>query len=170
MRVLLSMLLAGLLAAPATAAELKLGVQIPTLKVAEYHRPYVAAWIEGANSTHVANLVVWYQVRDEKEPGTKWLPDLRQWWRRSGRSEKMPIDGVSGATRAAGVHTMAFSGTKPPLARLKPGQYTLVVEAVREVGGRELLRIPFQWPAAAREHLQAQGEHELGTVTLDLAP
>ena len=30
----------------------------------------------------------------------------------------------------------------PPLAQLKPGQYAVVVEAAREVGGRELLRIP----------------------------
>ena len=170
MRALFAVVLATLTIAPASAVELTLGVQIPALKVAEYHRPYVASWIEGEGQAHAANLVVWYQTRDSKEPGTKWLPELRQWWRRSGRNLKMPVDGISGATRPAGVHTLAFAGDKPPLAGLAPGQYTLVVEAVREVGGRELLRIPFQWPARERQHLQVQGEHELGTVTLDLTP
>ena len=41
----------------------------------------------------------------------------------------------------------------PPLAQLKPGQYAVVVEAAREVGGRELLRIPFQWPPQKAEQL-----------------
>ena len=65
----------------ATAAELSLSVDIPQVQVAEYHRPYVAIWIEGADQTIAANLAVWYQVRGDH---TKWLPDLRQWWRRGG--------------------------------------------------------------------------------------
>ena len=62
-------------AANARAAELELNVEIPTLPVAEYHRPYVAIWIEGADQTIAANLAVWYQTRGDH---TKWLPDLRQ--------------------------------------------------------------------------------------------
>ncbi len=42
--------------------------------------------------------------------------------------------------------------------------------AGREVGGRELLRIPFQWPAKAGEPLKVKGEHELGVVALELKP
>jgi hypothetical protein len=45
-----------------------------------------------------------------------------------------------------------------------------VVEAVREVGGREQLRIPFEWPARQKQHATAQGKTELGAVTLDVAP
>ena len=71
-------------------------IEIPRLKVSEYHRPYVAAWIQDENKKSVANIAVWYQMREGREgAGTKWLPDLRQWWRRSGRSLAMPVDGVS---------------------------------------------------------------------------
>jgi len=45
-----------------------------------------------------------------------------------------------------------------------------VVEAAREVGGREVVRVPFTWPVSATQHLSAQGSSELGAVSLDLNP
>ena len=49
-----------------------------------------------------ANLAVWYQIDGPEEGfGTKWLPDLRQWWRRSGRNLEFPVDGLTSATRPA---------------------------------------------------------------------
>ncbi|KRD34397.1 hypothetical protein ASE35_11885 [Lysobacter sp. Root916] len=155
----------------AFAADLGLSIEIPRLKVAEYHRPYVAAWIERPDNSVAADLAVWYDVDMKNGEGTKWLKDIRQWWRRSGRSLKMPVDGVSGATRAVGQHSLNFKGGSKPLAGLAPGQYTLVVEAAREVGGRELLSIPFQWPAkGGAQTLSAQGKTELGAVRLAVKP
>jgi hypothetical protein len=135
--------------------------------VAEYHRPYVAIWIEGADQNIAANLAVWYQVRGDH---TKWLPDLRQWWRRGGRDLKVPVDGLTGATRPVGQHLLKFDAAQPPLAALKPGQYAVVVEAVREVGGREAVRIPFEWPIKAAKRASATGSKELGAVALSLNP
>jgi hypothetical protein len=152
---------------PASAADLSLSVEIPQLPVAEYHRPYVAIWIEGADQSIAANLAVWYQVRGDH---TKWLPDLRQWWRRGGRELKVPVDGLTGATRPVGQHLLRFDAAQAPLAGLKPGQYTVVVEAVREVGGREAVRIPFEWPIKAAKQDSAKGSKELGAVALSLNP
>jgi hypothetical protein len=151
----------------APAADLSLNVEIPSLPVAEYHRPYVAIWIEGADQTIAANLAVWYQVRGDH---TKWLPDLRQWWRRGGRDLKVPVDGLTGATRPVGQHQLKFDARQSPLAQLKPGQYSLVVEAVREVGGREAVRIPFEWPIKSAQQANAKGKTELGAVALTLNP
>jgi hypothetical protein len=50
-------------AAPAGAAEMNVNIEIPTLNVAEYHRPYLAAWIERADQSVAANLAVWYDVK-----------------------------------------------------------------------------------------------------------
>lgn len=155
---------------PAFAAELAVSVEVPALKVAEYHRPYVAVWIEKQDQTVAANLAVWYQTKAGKEPGTKWLPDLRQWWRRSGRELTLPVDGVSGATRAAGTHVLRFDNKKGLLAKLPAGSYSLVVEAAREEGGRELLKIPFTWPSKTPQNLKAQGKNELGAITLEIKP
>lgn len=163
--------LSGALAMPAYAATLEVNVEVPKLDVAEYHRPYVAVWIEDANQKAAADLSVWYQMRDTAEGhGTKWLPDLRQWWRKSGRSLKVPVDGVTGPTRPVGKHALSFTDKQPQLAKLAPGSYTLVVEAAREVGGRELLKIPFTWPATAAQNGKAQGSAELGAVTLAIKP
>jgi hypothetical protein len=156
-----------LAAGAANAADLTLNVEIPQLPVAEYHRPYVAIWIEDANQSIAANLAVWYQVRGDH---TKWLPDLRQWWRRGGRDLKVPVDGLTGATRPVGQHLLKFDASQAPLAGLKPGQYALVVEAVREVGGREALRLPFEWPIKKPERASAKGSKELGAVALTLNP
>ncbi|WP_205757577.1 DUF2271 domain-containing protein [Lysobacter enzymogenes] len=154
---------------PAFAADLELNIEIPRINAAEYHRPYVAAWIEKADNSVASNLVVWYDVDMKNGEGTKWLKDMRQWWRRSGRTLSMPVDGVSGATRPVGQHAVAFKGGAKQLAGLAPGSYTLVVEAAREVGGREMVTIPFEWPAKAQK-LSAQGKTELGKVGLVVKP
>jgi len=171
MRFLLrSLALTATLVLPAHAASLTVDIDIPKLDVASYHRPYVALWIEQPDHRVAADLAVWYELDNKNDEGTKWLKDLRQWWRRSGRNHSFPIDGVSGATKPVGNHLVTFEDGKAPLATLPAGQYNLVVEAARELGGRELLRLPFTWPPSKNEQTTAQGEHELGVVTLDLAP
>lgn len=169
MRIVITSALTGLAAGPALAADLGVAIEIPRLDVSEYHRPYVAAWIESQGGG-VTNLAVWYDVGMRNKEGTKWLKDMRQWWRRAGREIDMPVDGLSGATKAPGTHRIAFSSDRQPLASLPAGPYTLVVEAAREVGGRELVRVPFQWPPAAAASGATRGEAELGAVTLELKP
>jgi hypothetical protein len=167
-RLLLCSLIVAGLSLDARAADLTVKVQIPTLNVAEYHRPYVAVWIEKPDQSIAKHLAVWYQTDKKKEDGTQWLKDLRQWWRRGGREQTFPIDGVTGATRPVGEHTLQFKGADPQIAGLPAGTYALVVEAVREVGGRELLRLPFEWPGKQPQHVVAQGKTELGDISLDI--
>ena len=88
---------------------------------------------------------------------------------RLGRSLKVPADGITGATRAPGDQKVAFTPGKGPLGQLSPGNYTLVVEAAREVGGRELLRLPFSWPAKPGTVIRAKGNNELGQVSLSVS-
>jgi hypothetical protein len=156
--------------APALAADLSLRVEIPQLKVAEYHRPYVAIWIERPDQTSVGTLAVWYDADNREDNGAKWLKDLRQWWRRAGREMTVPAAGVTGPTRAPGPQTAAFSSARGPLSKLPAGQYNLVVEAAREVGGREVVKAPFQWPPKARQTVTAKGSTELGGLTVTLKP
>jgi len=148
-------LLAGAVAAPATAGTVT--VTIPRLDVAEYHRPYVAIWLEPAGGGAARTLGVWYDVKKGgNEPGTKWLADLRAWWRKGGRSMAMPADGISGATRAPGTYQIR-------MPNVPAGQYVLKVEAARETGGRELVSVPITVPAGKGA---ASGKTELGAVTV----
>ena len=91
-----------------------------------------------------------------RENGTKWLADLRSWWRKAGRTMTMPADGISGATRAPGTHTLALP------AGIAPGAYVLNVEAARENGGRELVSVPIRVPGGGN----AAGHAELGAVAV----
>jgi hypothetical protein len=194
-------------AGAACAAEMNVAVELPKLEVAEYHRPYLAMWIEREDQSFVANLSVWYQIRrgggggagagapgggaarggnagpgaaggpggagaggEGGEGGTKWLNELRTWWRKNGREQSFPIDGVTGPTKPAGIQQVKYVGDKAPLASLAPGKYRLVVEAAREGGGREVVRVPFEWPAKSAQSLTGKGTSELGTIALNVSP
>lgn len=169
MRAILTLSGLTVLTMPAIADGLDVQVTIPQLNVAEYHRPYVAVWIADESHAVAANLAVWYQLEKRgSDEGETWLKDLRQWWRRAGRSLDMPADGISGPTQAPGTHDIQLDTDSDAFADLDPGAYTLVVEAVREVGGRETVSVPFTWPLTPGEPIIAEGESELGEVRLEL--
>lgn len=152
----------------AVAADLSVKFELPQLNVAEYHKPYVAIWIERADQSVAANLALLYDVKKKDNAGEKWVKDLRTWWRKAGRDATLPIDGVSGATRSAGSHSMSFNAARNGLDQLPPGEYKLVVEAAREAGGRELVKVPFNWAGKGKLAANASGKEELGAVSLQI--
>lgn len=139
-----------------SATELAVDISLPQIDTAEYHRPYVAVWLEDGQRIPVLQMALWL----EKE---KWHRDLRSWWRRGGSKLALPLDGVSGATRKPDDYRVVG------MADLNPGRYVLNVEAVREVGGREHLRFPFEWSGQSLEFSKT-GHSELGTVTFTVKP
>ena len=161
----------GLLASTsAMSASLDIEIELPRIDAADYRRPYVAIWLERPDNSVAANLAVWYDAKMRNDEGTKWLKDMRQWWRRTGRELSVPIDGVTSATRAPGAHTLNFTSGQHPLGELPAGEYRLMVEAAREHGGRELLSLPIQWPPAGAVSNAITGAHELGKVSVQLKP
>jgi hypothetical protein len=163
-RVLLTGLAATGAAAPAAAVTVEMTVTVPQIRVAEYHRPYVAIWLEQPGQPGIRTLAVWYDHDNRENGGLKWLNDLRSWWRKGGRDSAKPADAVTGATRAPGPQRVRLD-----LGALKPGNYVLAVEAAREKGGRELINLPFAWDgknAAA----SASGTSELGQVSATIKP
>lgn len=148
----------------AYADQFEVTLKTPELNVLEYHRPYIAIWIEDKNRQLVETLTVWHE---HKEPSDKWLKDLRLWWRRGGRDLAMPVDAISAATKPPGIHTVSWSDTQH---LLKAGTYTLYVEAAREVGGRETLSFEFPWPISAPHTQTKLGKTELNQTTLQITP
>lgn len=160
----------ALAAGPAAAGSLTLQLTLPEMTTASYYRPYVSAWVEKAEDKAVVGTVaVWYDTRLRDGLGKSWLRQLRTWWRTGGDQLAMPVDGVSGATRPAGTHTLQLADGKGALAQLPPGRYLMAVEVAREQGDRELLRVPFEWRGAANT-AQAEGTRELGKVTVTVHP
>jgi hypothetical protein len=162
-------LTAAVAALPAWSAELALKVQLPRTELVEYHRPYLAAWVETVpDHAFAGNVALWYDVNKRDHGGAKWLREMRSWWRQSGHGTAA-VDGVTGATRTAGEHTIDLLHAGA-VAALPPGHYEVVVEAARENGGREVLRLPFDWPVKAASAAKAQGQGELGAVSIEARP
>ena len=71
-----------LLAIPASALNLSLDITIPDIKSSEYHRPYVAVWVEDSEGKLVEHLSLWYFIKgkaDNPQEGLKYLKELRNW-------------------------------------------------------------------------------------------
>ncbi|MGA4608322.1 MULTISPECIES: PepSY-associated TM helix domain-containing protein [Pseudoalteromonas] len=155
---------------PAHAKADEVEITIPRLNVAEYHPPYVAVWLADSKQQRVADIAVWYDVNMADKEGEKWLKDLRLWWRRSGRSLSMPVDGVTGATRRPGTAKIDLTPWRDEFKALPAGEYTLFVEAARELGGREVLKLPVTLPITAPVTVIAEGKSELATTILTMEP
>jgi hypothetical protein len=154
----------------AVGADLAVKFDIPQLNVAEYHKPYLAMWIEKSDQSVASNLAVLYDVKKRDNGGTKWVKDLRQWWRKAGRDIELPADGLSGATRAVGEQTINFGNARTQIDKLPAGDYKLVIEAARESGGRELVRVPFTLPLKGKQVASASGKEEIGAVSITITP
>lgn len=152
---LVSILLA-LSSASTQAAEFAIEFTLPKIDTAEYHRPYVAIWLEDSERRPILQIAHWLEQE-------KWHRDLRSWWRRGGSKLPLPVDGVTSATRKPGVYTLSASKV------LAAGRYHLNIEAVREVGGREHLRIPFEWQSKPLRAVQ-HGKTELGQFVVNIYP
>jgi hypothetical protein len=154
-------------AAPALAANLRVEMEIPRLPATEYHFPYVAIWIERADQTPVTTLTVWYDRNLHGEEGQRYLAELRTWWRVIGHGTELPIDGVTGPTRAPGLNGVALLGSNPLLRDVSHGEYCVVIEAVREEGAHELVRVPIQWDGQPHEY-KTKGDAEIGEITISI--
>ena len=152
-------------AAPLPSGDLTVSIGIPRISSASYHRPYVAVWIERPDESAVRTLSVWYDTGLPAGEGKDWLRDVRTWWRKDGRNLTLPADGVSGPTRAPGTQTVTIPASR--LRDLPAGNYVLAVEAARELGGREIARVPFRLGAA--NTASGTGDSELGAVRVTVA-
>lgn len=121
--------------AQVTATELQLDLKLPA-QAGEYHNPYVAIWIENSKGQSVRTLSLWRE-------GSKWLKDIRRWWRKAGRKDADLVDGITSATRAAGQYQLNFDALDDKGQPLVQGKYTLRIEVVRENGGRSIVKQPF---------------------------
>lgn len=146
--------------------DLVMEVELPRLNVAEYHKPYVAIWLEDSNRK-ATQIALWYDKDMKDNEGKKWLKDIRQWWRRIGRKAQQPFDGITSATKGPGKHTVLIDLNAKQLNTLADGEYQLRIEASREVGGKEMISIPLSWPLQTNEFpLKASGHSELGNIQI----
>lgn len=106
-----------------------------------YHRPFVAVWIEDADTAAVRTLSIWVQKTGK---GPRWHKDLKRWFR--DEKERRVINGgdliksVSGATRPPGTYSLVWDGRDDDGKLVEQGNYILCIEAAREHGTYQLIK------------------------------
>lgn len=92
-------------------------------------KPYVALWYSSPTEEKTPLLVL--------RGDSKWLRDLKSFWRYIARYQRDKLDGVTSATVKSGEHQFSFN--VPQNATNQALQYW--IEVVRENGARELLNV-----------------------------
>ncbi len=144
----------ALVACGASAKEVQVEFDIPVIETADYNKPYVAIWMERPKGNET--LMLWHLTRSKDD---KWLPDIRRWWRKLGRYGET-VDGLTGATRGPGIYReiLKVEAQEP---------FTLLLEVVREDGGRSLLKQRIDFSADQRVFNLPAGK-EIGATTITL--
>ncbi|MES2417643.1 MAG: DUF2271 domain-containing protein [Bacteroidota bacterium] len=126
------------------------------------HRPFAAIWVENESKKPVRNLALWYNK-------TKWVPDLRNWYRINGDSFKAAKENyasVTGATRSPGKYTIKWDGKDDNGNFVAQGKYTILIESSKEHGTDEIIRQPLELKKTAKK-VTAAGNVEISNVTFD---
>lgn len=158
-------------AAPTTAAaqawdqslELAVNFELARIDDMRYRRPYVAVWVEDKDRFPVRTLALWYQK-------PRWLPDLRA-WSRADRLRNMAegsdiTASVSSATRPAGKYTLKWDGKDTQGKLVKPGKYTVYIEAAREHGTYQLMRQEVDFNGAPKQ-FNLTGNTEIASASIE---
>mgnify|MGYP003345772462 CR=1 FL=1 len=110
-----------------------------------YRRPYVAVWVEDKDGFPVKTLSLFLMAEN---PGPRWHRDLRRWY--SSDQARMLVDEtkligtISKPTRNPGNYKVAWDGRDDHGKLLTEGNYTLFIEAAREHGTYQLMKLPFE--------------------------
>ncbi|MEP6672669.1 MAG: DUF2271 domain-containing protein [Chthoniobacter sp.] len=136
-------------------------LKTPSGNARQIRRPYVAVWVEDANSKRVRTVAVWGNA-------PKYLPDLSEWWKLAQQDQQWAAT-VTRATRPAGQHRIVWDGLDDQGKPLPSGTYTVFLEVNRQHGSHAIgstkidcNRLPAQAVIAASA--------EYGQATLSFGP
>ena len=167
--------LRGLLAAapvspaiPAASAawssfELVIDLELARIDGQRAKRPYVAVWIEDKDKYPVRTVGLWFAK-------PKWLPDLKSWSHADKLRELTEgtdlAGSVSSATRAPGKYSLKWDGKDDRGQPVKPGKYTVLLEAAREHGTHQVMRQELDCNGTPQK-VVLPGNIEITAATLD---
>ncbi|HTI89442.1 MAG TPA: DUF2271 domain-containing protein [Puia sp.] len=142
--------------------ELVVNLEINLQKEGFVKRPYVAVWVEDENHAPVRCLTVWHG-------SDKYLPELRSWYlkyRSLYTTDKNFNTSATSATRPAGKYTVKWDGKDDQGNFVKPGKYTVKIEAAREHGTYQLMRQEIVWNESPKR-IDLTGNIEIASASLD---
>ena len=144
--------------------DLLINLELARLDDPRYRRPYVAVWVEDGDHFPVRTIALWFQK-------PRWLPELKAWYRADqvrNLAEGSDISTtVSSATRSPGKYTLRWDGKDNAGKPVKPGKYTVFVEAAREHGTYGVIRQEISWDGKTPAQFTATGNKEIASASFD---
>jgi thiamine biosynthesis lipoprotein ApbE len=126
-------------------------------------RPYLAVWIEDADHFPVRTIALWMEK-------AKYLNEMKAWYKgdrlRAMAEGKEITRSVSSATRSPGKYTFNWDGKDNAGKPVKPGRYTVLIEATREHGTDQTLRQEVDFTGTPKQ-VSLPGGIEIAGATLD---
>jgi len=134
---------------------------IKNIVAKEYNRPYVAIWLTNDKREKVRDLLL-------LGTSTRWARENSRWWRsRTAIDHQLLLDGLARQTRRPGEYQINWDGFDDNGTYAAHGTYTLHIEASREKGSHDYLRVKFEHNAqSTRQTITNQGSHEIGQFSL----
>lgn len=157
----------ALAAGPAPASwdpayELEIQLELGRPDGGRYKRPFVAVWVEDQDKFPLRTIALWYDR-------PRWLPDLRLWYKqdrlRSLAEGNEIAESVASATRPSGKYTLRWDGKDSKGHYLKPGKYTICLEAAREHGTYQIIRQELVLPLQPKS-MPLPGNLEISSASL----
>ncbi len=142
--------------------EMVVNLEVAQQKEGFAKRPYVAIWVEDENHAAIRTLTVWHAT-------DRYMPELRSWYlkyRSLYTSDKNFSTSITSATRSAGKYTVKWDGKDDKGEVMKPGKYTIKIEASREHGTYQLMRQEFDWNETPKQ-ITLTGNVEIASASLD---
>jgi thiamine biosynthesis lipoprotein ApbE len=127
-------------------------------------RPYVAVWIEDADKKAVRTVALWFQK-------DRWIRDLRAWYIANsgnfgGQLTNAGLSSISSATRSAGKYSVKWDGKDDKGEYVKPGKYTVHIEAAREHGTYQMISQEMNFTGVPKQ-VTLTGNIEIASASLD---
>ncbi|HQR93959.1 MAG: hypothetical protein B7Y15_14760 [Bacteroidetes bacterium 24-39-8] len=125
-------------------------------------RPFAAIWVEDADKKTVKTIALWFNK-------PRWVPDMREWYRKNGETMKAnptSFSSITSATRSAGKYTLKWDGKDDAGNMLPAGNYTIYMEVVREHGGYDLLHQQVEC-MKKDQSFTLQGVKEISTALIE---
>ncbi len=127
-------------------------------------RPYVAVWVVDNDKNPVRTVSLWFQK-------DRWLRDLRSWYTANratfgGQPTNANTSSISSATRSAGKYTVKWDGKDDKGNYVKPGKYTILIEAAREHGTYQIISQEMNFTGTPKQ-ITLTGNVEIASASLD---